>query len=94
MGNFISILSIMYFVSIVLKISNVEQVLIEPGTPHGSRIVSQMRSHILWMEKRVSSLFPTDCSLGQYIGLWCLFNHRNVFFFWLIMIVPPWNAHV
>lgn len=30
------------------------QVLIEPGTPHGSRIISQMRSHILWMEKRVN----------------------------------------
>ncbi|KAK4788769.1 hypothetical protein SAY86_020088 [Trapa natans] len=27
-------------------------VLIEPGTPHGYRIISQMRSHILWMEKR------------------------------------------
>ncbi|OAY59721.1 methyltransferase-like protein 17, mitochondrial [Manihot esculenta] len=27
-------------------------VLIEPGTPHGSNIISQMRSHILWMEKR------------------------------------------
>ncbi|XP_059662180.1 uncharacterized protein LOC132308177 [Cornus florida] len=27
-------------------------VLVEPGTPHGSKIISQMRSHILWMEKR------------------------------------------
>ncbi|KAK3030632.1 hypothetical protein RJ639_035836 [Escallonia herrerae] len=27
-------------------------VLVEPGTPHGSSIISQMRSHILWMEKR------------------------------------------
>ncbi|XP_024005568.1 uncharacterized protein LOC18009908 isoform X2 [Eutrema salsugineum] len=27
-------------------------VLIEPGTPHGANIISQMRSHILWMEKR------------------------------------------
>uniref|UniRef100_A0A2P2IV86 Uncharacterized protein MANES_01G053800 n=2 Tax=Rhizophora mucronata TaxID=61149 RepID=A0A2P2IV86_RHIMU len=27
-------------------------VLIEPGTPHGSKIITQMRSHILWMEKR------------------------------------------
>ncbi|XVE64642.1 hypothetical protein DITRI_Ditri07aG0116800 [Diplodiscus trichospermus] len=27
-------------------------VLVEPGTPHGSNIISQMRSHILWMEKR------------------------------------------
>ncbi|KAA8525735.1 hypothetical protein F0562_007590 [Nyssa sinensis] len=27
-------------------------VLVEPGTPHGSGIISQMRSHILWMEKR------------------------------------------
>ncbi|XP_021816485.1 methyltransferase-like protein 17, mitochondrial isoform X2 [Prunus avium] len=27
-------------------------VLIEPGTPQGSNIISQMRSHILWMEKR------------------------------------------
>ncbi|XP_065858519.1 rsm22-cox11 tandem protein 2, mitochondrial [Euphorbia lathyris] len=29
-------------------------VLIEPGTPDGSSIISQMRSHILWMEKRKS----------------------------------------
>ncbi|XP_043689019.1 methyltransferase-like protein 17, mitochondrial [Telopea speciosissima] len=27
-------------------------VLVEPGTPHGSNIISQMRSHILWMAKR------------------------------------------
>ncbi|CAK7335787.1 unnamed protein product [Dovyalis caffra] len=27
-------------------------VLIEPGTPHGYNIISLMRSHILWMEKR------------------------------------------
>ncbi|KAK3228124.1 hypothetical protein Dsin_007986 [Dipteronia sinensis] len=27
-------------------------VLVEPGTPQGSNIISQMRSHILWMEKR------------------------------------------
>ncbi|EOY23955.1 Methyltransferases,copper ion binding isoform 3 [Theobroma cacao] len=27
-------------------------VLVEPGTPHGSNIISQMRSHILWMEKK------------------------------------------
>nr|DAD46326.1 TPA_asm: hypothetical protein HUJ06_004556 [Nelumbo nucifera] len=27
-------------------------VLIEPGTPHGFNIISQMRSHILWMTKR------------------------------------------
>ncbi|KAM5571244.1 hypothetical protein ABKV19_011718 [Rosa sericea] len=27
-------------------------ILIEPGTPQGSNIISQMRSHILWMEKR------------------------------------------
>lgn len=27
-------------------------VLVEPGTPHGSNIISQMRSYILWMEKR------------------------------------------
>ncbi|KAK9145678.1 hypothetical protein Sjap_005581 [Stephania japonica] len=27
-------------------------VLVEPGTPHGFNIISQMRSHILWMEKR------------------------------------------
>ncbi|KAK8521018.1 hypothetical protein V6N12_004937 [Hibiscus sabdariffa] len=27
-------------------------VLVEPGTPHGSNIISQMRSHILWMERR------------------------------------------
>ncbi|KAF3321354.1 methyltransferase-like protein 17 [Carex littledalei] len=29
-------------------------VLLEPGTPHGSKIISQMRSYILWMEKRRS----------------------------------------
>ncbi|XP_004511080.1 uncharacterized protein [Cicer arietinum] len=27
-------------------------VLVEPGTPHGSSIIAQMRSHILWMEER------------------------------------------
>ncbi|KAL3499180.1 hypothetical protein ACH5RR_038273 [Cinchona calisaya] len=27
-------------------------VLLEPGTPEGSNIISQMRSHILWMENR------------------------------------------
>ncbi|MCH85042.1 methyltransferase-like protein 17 mitochondrial-like, partial [Trifolium medium] len=27
-------------------------VLVEPGTPHGSSIIAQMRSHILWMENR------------------------------------------
>ncbi|XP_027354026.1 uncharacterized protein LOC113864476 [Abrus precatorius] len=27
-------------------------VLVEPGTPHGSNIITQMRSHILWMEER------------------------------------------
>ncbi|KAI4323584.1 hypothetical protein L6164_023178 [Bauhinia variegata] len=27
-------------------------VLVEPGTPHGSNIITQMRSYILWMEKR------------------------------------------
>ncbi|KAF5774695.1 putative ribosomal protein Rsm22 [Helianthus annuus] len=29
-------------------------ILMEPGTPHGSDIISQVRSHILWMEKRKS----------------------------------------
>ncbi|GJT98182.1 methyltransferase-like protein 17, mitochondrial [Tanacetum coccineum] len=29
-------------------------VLMEPGTPHGANIISQLRSHILWMEKRKS----------------------------------------
>lgn len=28
--------------------------MVEPGTPQGSNIISQMRSHILWMEKRRS----------------------------------------
>ncbi|KAI3422941.1 uncharacterized protein J3R85_011449 [Psidium guajava] len=27
-------------------------VLVEPGTPHGSKIIAQLRSHILWMENR------------------------------------------
>ncbi|CAF2039386.1 BnaA09g12120D [Brassica napus] len=27
-------------------------VLVEPGTPHGANIISQMRSYILWMENR------------------------------------------
>lgn len=35
-----------------LILSNFWQVLLEPGTPQGSSIISQMRSHILWMEKR------------------------------------------
>ncbi|KAM0939277.1 putative ribosomal protein Rsm22 [Dioscorea sansibarensis] len=29
-------------------------VLLEPGTPHGSKIIRQMRSYILWMAKRKS----------------------------------------
>ncbi|KAG5515256.1 hypothetical protein RHGRI_036330 [Rhododendron griersonianum] len=36
----------------ILKIPNIGQVLVEPGTPHGFNIISQMRSYILWMEKR------------------------------------------
>ncbi|KAL6182825.1 hypothetical protein ACLB2K_044237 [Fragaria x ananassa] len=37
-------------------------ILIEPGTPQGSNIISQMRSHILWMEKRkiLKSKAPID----------------------------------
>eukprot|EP01018_Ginkgo_biloba_P035237 Gb_05556 [translate_table: standard] len=31
-------------------------VLIEPGTPQGSSIIRQIRSHILWMEKKVNFL--------------------------------------
>ncbi|KAG5527491.1 hypothetical protein RHGRI_028402 [Rhododendron griersonianum] len=38
--------------SAILKIPNIGQVLVEPGTPHGFNIISQMRSYILWMEKR------------------------------------------
>jgi hypothetical protein len=48
-----------------LKNLSMEQVLVEPGTPHGFGIISQMRSHILWMEKRVSSLFLIEHSLAQ-----------------------------
>lgn len=40
-----------------LILSNFWQVLLEPGTPQGSSIISQMRSHILWMEKRVKAHF-------------------------------------
>ncbi|PPS12077.1 hypothetical protein GOBAR_AA08546 [Gossypium barbadense] len=42
-------------ITIVRQLWNLTQdvlVLVEPGTPHGSNIISQMRSHILWMEKR------------------------------------------
>ncbi|XP_022159801.1 methyltransferase-like protein 17, mitochondrial isoform X1 [Momordica charantia] len=42
-------------VTIVRQLWNLTKdvlVLVEPGTPHGSNIISQMRSHILWMEKR------------------------------------------
>ncbi|KAK3212489.1 hypothetical protein Dsin_017195 [Dipteronia sinensis] len=39
-------------------------VLVEPGTPQGSNIISQMRSHILWMEKRLSS----KCRKFKYVN--------------------------
>ncbi|XP_008437428.2 uncharacterized protein LOC103482845 [Cucumis melo] len=42
-------------VTIVRQLWNLTKdvlVLVEPGTPQGSNIISQMRSHILWMEKR------------------------------------------
>jgi ribosomal protein RSM22 (predicted rRNA methylase) len=57
------ILFLRYF--LFLKNLSMEQVLVEPGTPHGFGIISQMRSHILWMEKRVSSLFLIEHSLAQ-----------------------------
>ncbi|CAM8902517.1 unnamed protein product [Rhodiola kirilowii] len=38
-------------------------VLVEPGTPQGSKIISQMRSHILWMEKRKSR--KSEASLNE-----------------------------
>lgn len=40
---------------LVSVLSNLRQVLVEPGTPQGSSIISQMHSHISWMEKRVHS---------------------------------------
>nr|KJB52338.1 hypothetical protein B456_008G256700 [Gossypium raimondii] len=48
-------------ITIVRQLWNLTQdvlVLVEPGTPHGSNIISQMRSHILWMEKRRSKGDP------------------------------------
>ncbi|KAG5538868.1 hypothetical protein RHGRI_019419 [Rhododendron griersonianum] len=33
-------------------LDDVVKVLVEPGTPHGFNIISQMWSYILWMEKR------------------------------------------
>ncbi|KAG9128637.1 hypothetical protein Leryth_017113 [Lithospermum erythrorhizon] len=44
-------------ISIVRQLWDLTQdvlVLVEPGTPQGSKIISHMRSHILWMEKRRS----------------------------------------
>ncbi|CAH1440615.1 unnamed protein product [Lactuca virosa] len=32
------------------------RVLMEPGTPHGSNIISQVQFHILWMEKTVTRI--------------------------------------
>ncbi|XP_076907037.1 rsm22-cox11 tandem protein 2, mitochondrial-like [Bidens hawaiensis] len=40
-------------------------VLVEPGTPHGSDIISQVRSHILWMEKRKSRKLEKASSEGS-----------------------------
>lgn len=42
---------------------SMEQILLEPGTPEGSNIISQMRSHILWMENRVR-VFSNGTALG------------------------------
>lgn len=39
-------------------------VLVEPGTPHGFSIISQMRSHILWMEKRKVRKFSSKAKVG------------------------------
>ncbi|KAK4741247.1 hypothetical protein SAY87_024835 [Trapa incisa] len=55
-------------------------VLIEPGTPHGYRIISQMRSHILWMEKRVNVCY----NLTYY-----LMNH--LYMMLMICGKVPWN---
>uniref|UniRef100_A0A2N9HRZ9 Methyltransferase n=1 Tax=Fagus sylvatica TaxID=28930 RepID=A0A2N9HRZ9_FAGSY len=44
-------------------------VLVEPGTPHGFNVISQMRSHILWMEKRLQSIQPSkDLVVAQKHG--------------------------
>ncbi|KAK9067931.1 hypothetical protein SSX86_012042 [Deinandra increscens subsp. villosa] len=40
-------------------------VLMEPGTPHGSDIISQARSHILWMEKRRSRKLAKSSNQGS-----------------------------
>ncbi|PON73589.1 Ribosomal protein Rsm22, bacterial-type [Parasponia andersonii] len=42
-------------ITIIRQLWNLTQdvlVLVEPGTPQGSSIISQMRSHIIWMERR------------------------------------------
>lgn len=54
------IIAVLLLVLLLISLNNIlclVQVLVEPGTPHGSNIISQMRSHILWMAKRVSLLF-------------------------------------
>lgn len=70
----IFIIAVLLLVLLLISLNNIMclvQVLVEPGTPHGSNIISQMRSHILWMAKRVSLLlsfricFPS--SLITYI---------------------------
>jgi ribosomal protein RSM22 (predicted rRNA methylase) len=38
-------------------------VLIEPGTPEGSSLVREMRTHILQMEKKVQPLAVPESSL-------------------------------
>lgn len=58
-------------------------VLVEPGTPQGSSIISQMRSHILWMERRklrkmkdgkgeaLKDLVPQAQKIGAFIVAPC-----------------------
>ncbi|CAA2956545.1 37S ribosomal S22, mitochondrial-like isoform X3 [Olea europaea subsp. europaea] len=40
-------------------------ILVEPGTPQGSNIISQMRSHILWMEKRRSRKLQNAATMAS-----------------------------
>lgn len=56
------------------------KVLLEPGTPQGSKIISQMRSYILWMEKRVCTQFMIKYSDIWHIPWQIAFNYINLCF--------------
>ena len=54
------------------------KVLLEPGTPQGSKIISQMRSYILWMEKRVCTQFMIKYSDIWRIPWQCSIELHNI----------------